>query len=134
MWPCLGNEHQQWYFDESPNYQLVYAASLGSNASKCVDLMGGDLTNGQPLQIWDCAQTKQQTWAWDSKASMVYLAATGSAENLKCMDLRNGGMDNGTNVQVWDCLVSGPRGLALGCNQQWLVIHPAPTTVPSLLV
>jgi hypothetical protein len=123
VWDCLGNKNQQWQFQELPMPRLVYAPSLESNNPKCVDLMANDLTNGQPLQIWDCAKTPQQMWAFDAKASIIYLLVGpkdgGKKNGAKCVDLRNGATRNATAVQVWDCATAIQGGLAMGWNQQW---------------
>merc|ERR1712216_700517 len=83
--------------------------------TKCVDVPGNDYTNGNVLQIWDCAGWPQQLWGYDAWMGTVFLASsTGDAS--KCFDLQNGGLENGTPVQIWDCIDSLSYGNE---NQQW---------------
>ena len=42
---CNGRKNQQWYFDGA------YIRS-GLNNQKCLDVPGGNLTNGNKIQIW----------------------------------------------------------------------------------
>lgn len=118
-WPCLGNENQQWIFqapsqDNRP--RLIYAPTFNSSKPKCIDVMAGNTSNCQPLQIWDCANTDQQMWAFDDRAGLVYLL---SSSTEKCFDLRDGGMKKATPVQVSDCAIANRGGLAIRWRQQW---------------
>ena len=46
---CNGHSNQQ--FKGGGTYQWESVAQPG----KCIDLYGGDTTNGKLLEIWDCA-------------------------------------------------------------------------------
>lgn len=76
----------------------------------CVDVPSGDLTNGNPIEIWQCNGSPQQQWGCDESNGSVYLSSSSDAS--KCLDLQNGGLGDGTPVQLWDCI----GGLG---NQQW---------------
>jgi hypothetical protein len=47
IWDCNGGQPQQWQYDTSTS-QIKYLA----NTNKCIDVPGGDMTNGVKLQIW----------------------------------------------------------------------------------
>jgi alpha-L-fucosidase len=73
-------------------------------SGKCVDLSGGNTTNGTVVQLYDCNGTVDQQWT---------LAADGTLRNQgKCLDLYNGS-GNGALLEIWDC-----NG---GWNQQWQI-------------
>lgn len=67
-------------------------------SGKCVDLPGGDASNGQLLQTWDCNGLTNQRWVFDADSWRIqYGGNTG-----KCIDkLGNGGA--GTILGIWDC-------------------------------
>jgi hypothetical protein len=38
-----------------------------SNVYKCIDLAGGDTTNGNGIEVWDCNEQDNQQWSYDSR-------------------------------------------------------------------
>jgi len=67
-------------------------------SGKCIDLPGGDTSNGNLLQIWDCNGMDNQKWIFDPGTWRIqYGSNTG-----KCIDkLGKGGP--GTQLGIWDC-------------------------------
>lgn len=65
---------------------------------------GGDTTNGNQLQLWDCNGKKSQQWGYDAQMQTIYLAASLNQDATKCIDLRNGGSGDGVPVQIYDCV------------------------------
>lgn len=70
---------------------------LKEHPKKCIDLKGGDTTNGNTLQIWDCWETHGQGWVFKGD-QLAYKNNTD-----KCIDLKDGNTDNGNALQIWDC-------------------------------
>jgi hypothetical protein len=49
LWDCNGHNNQQWFGGG------VYQWLSKQYTTKCLDLSGGDTTNGKLLELWDCA-------------------------------------------------------------------------------
>ena len=89
-------QHQQWV---PPSSSTRNTWLFASNEKKCVDLAGGDTTNGNSIVIWDCNNGQSQQWSYDPfKSGFIYY----SADTSKCVDLR-GDTTNGNPLQIWDC-------------------------------
>merc|ERR1719408_90857 len=73
----------------------------------CLDLPGGDGTNGSPVQLWKCNGGSNQFWRWNADGSI----ANGQSGYNKCLDLAGGDTSGGAPLQIWDC--NGHT------NQQW---------------
>ncbi|KAF9261579.1 hypothetical protein L218DRAFT_905355 [Marasmius fiardii PR-910] len=53
-----GSTNQQWKFNDPPSFTISLA---GKN--KCIDITNGNLTAGNPVQIWDCdSENDNQMW------------------------------------------------------------------------
>jgi len=66
---------------------------------KCLDLKGGDTTNGNKLQLWDCNGMDNQKWIFDANMwKIVYAANTN-----KCIDVPGDDVNDGTRLWIWDC-------------------------------
>lgn len=81
------------------------AATHASWISQCMDLPGGDTSNGGVLWTWDCYGGDNQHWFFQD-GQLKYAANTS-----KCVDLLGGDDHNGNLVGLWDC--------NNGHNQQW---------------
>lgn len=70
---CNGQDRQQFSFDF--NTSTVIAASTGksgaSNATLCLDIPGGNATNGAKLWLWSCNEYPQQQWYAFNAVGMV---------------------------------------------------------------
>jgi len=82
-------------------------------ASLCVDLPGGDTSNGALLWTWDCSAGDTQQWAFQD-GQWVYLP-----EPSKCVDMLGGDSTNGRQLGLWDC--------NQGSSQMWGVDEEAGT-------
>jgi len=71
---------------------VVWAYNFG----KCIDIAGGDLTNGNAVQIWDCngLGTNQN---WVQEGGQI----KNGANQKKCLDA--GSAQYGSQLQIWDC-------------------------------
>jgi trehalose/maltose hydrolase-like predicted phosphorylase len=72
-------------------------------AARCIDISGGDSTDGTPLQLYDCNGSAAQTWSLPGDGTVRAMA--------KCMDVRGGSDADGTPVQIYTCNSSA--------SQQW---------------
>merc|ERR1712194_723051 len=55
----------------------------GSTQWKCLDLPGGDTSNGNQLQLWDCNGYNNQKWIFAANAYKIVYADNPS----KCIDV-----------------------------------------------
>ncbi|KAJ8520470.1 hypothetical protein ONZ45_g2708 [Pleurotus djamor] len=76
------------------------------NKSKCVDVRGGVVANGTPVQIYDCNGTGAQNWVVQSGSTKVQLAGTNF-----CLDAGSAPA-NGIGMKIWTCFDNLPA-------QQW---------------
>jgi len=74
---------------------------------KCLDLAGGNTTNGAAVQIWDCNGDTNQQWYFNEQT----LAIQSYVDDKKCIDLPGSSTVDGNKLWIWDC--TG------GKNQQW---------------
>jgi hypothetical protein len=88
--------HQQWYLPSSVTKDTWL---FKANIYKCVDLLGGDTTNGNLIVIWDCNNGPSQQWHYDPFKS-GYIRYAGNPS--KCVDLVGGDTTNGIKLQIWD--------------------------------
>ena len=63
--------------------------------NKCIDVPGGNFSDGVPLQAYGCNGTAAQQWD--------YTAGTLRTQNNKCMDVAWGSRDNGAVIQIANC-------------------------------
>ncbi|MCO8276214.1 ricin-type beta-trefoil lectin domain protein [Actinoplanes sp. TRM 88003] len=76
-------------------------ALVGAGSGRCLDVPGGNTTNGTQPMIWDCNGGANQRWTTSGQT----LQALG-----KCLDSPTNATA-GTKAQIWDC--SG------AANQRW---------------
>lgn len=69
--------------------------------NKCMELKGGDITNGNAVIIADCDGSTKQDWVF------IQLQQSGiiqyKKEPTKCLDLAGGNFQNGGDLEIWDC-------------------------------
>ncbi|KAF5376280.1 hypothetical protein D9615_008510 [Tricholomella constricta] len=70
------------------------------NTAKCLDVRGGVLANGTPVQIYDCNGTAAQQWRIAAGGTYVTLAGTNF-----CLDA---GSSNGVGMKIWQCYAALP--------------------------
>jgi len=89
----------------------VYEIAYAKVPYKCLDLPGGDTTNGNKLWMWDCNGLENQKWVFVTYANgagkIVY-----AQDPSKCVDVPGGDFANGNQLALWDC-----NGLP---QQNWL--------------
>ncbi|KAK1215630.1 hypothetical protein PQX77_021752 [Marasmius sp. AFHP31] len=87
---------------------------------KCLDVPGGDASNGNFLQIWSCSEgNANQLWNYAGVVEGQW--AISWAGNNKCVDVRDGNYDVMNNLQIWDCDTSN--------HNQWWWRHDRTTGV-----
>lgn len=69
----------------------------GVGSGRCIDVTGGNSTNGTAIQLYDCNGTAAQQWAYNSGVLRVF------GDVNKCLDVTGGVSDNGTPLQLYDC-------------------------------
>ncbi|WP_435129356.1 ricin-type beta-trefoil lectin domain protein [Actinacidiphila sp. bgisy144] len=84
---------------------------VGAASSRCVDVTGGNSSDGTALQLYDCNGTVSQTWSMPGDGT---LRAMG-----KCMDVRGGSGADGTPARLYTCDGSP--------TQQWTLDQKAGT-------
>ncbi|MFC5724562.1 RICIN domain-containing protein [Streptomyces gamaensis] len=85
-----------------------YGKTIEAVASpgKCLDVRGGDLSNGTSVELFDCHGGWNQKWDVDFPEGQVRLSGTN-----KCLDLPQWKSYNGSKLEIWDCNGGG--------NQYW---------------
>jgi serine protease AprX len=73
----------------------VATGQISGWAGKCVDLEGGNNSNGVQFQLYPCNNTLAQYYSMPTDGTLRVLN--------KCMTLRGGGTNNGTLIEVQDC-------------------------------
>jgi hypothetical protein len=81
---------------------ILLKTSVGKGQAKCIDLQGGNTTNGAPVVIWDCNNGASQQWHYDSFVSGM-IKYKGDMNKCLDLDLSGGSADNGNTLQIWDC-------------------------------
>ncbi|KAF9447224.1 carbohydrate-binding module family 13 protein [Macrolepiota fuliginosa MF-IS2] len=78
------------------------------NLNKCLEVRGGVLANGTPVQIFDCNSTPAQQWTLNLGATSVRVANTNF-----CIDA-GATPTNGTQMKIWECFANLPA-------QEWFL-------------
>ena len=116
MWDCDGSSRQQWLFVPSfSSGGLTYGEIRILNTEFCLDLDNGATSfNGATLQVWACAGTPNQLWAFNSvtetEFELLNYKAVSSGQTA-CVDIQDFNSANDATVQSWSCAGS--------LNQQW---------------
>ncbi|WP_255949861.1 ricin-type beta-trefoil lectin domain protein [Streptomyces odontomachi] len=79
-------------------------------AGKCLDVAGGNTTNGTPVQIYGCNGSTAQRWTYTPGDGGTLRALGG------CLDVSGSGTANSTKVQLWQCNGSGAQRWTAGAN------------------
>lgn len=87
-----------------------YAAlgGLNSNASSCLDVVGGATGNGAQVQEWGCWNTPGQQWQLAATSVPGYYEIVNQGSG-KCLDVPNGAYNPGTRLQQWGCSGDGQQ-------------------------
>lgn len=101
-----GSTAQVWLVDYAatkPSDTKVVTIRPDYAQNKCMDLSGGNTTNGTNIQLWTCGGTdgkdgnENQQWYFDGLQIKLYKNPS------KCLDLSNSNTSNGANIQLYDC-------------------------------
>ncbi|KAJ4386912.1 hypothetical protein N0V85_007928 [Neurospora sp. IMI 360204] len=104
-------EQQWWIKDGNTKVQLA-------NTNFCLD-GGTGRSNGSPLTIQDCADTKaSQKWLYQPEGYLVLDQASGTK---LCVDLYTGSVRDNTKIVLWQC-INGDK------NHQWKAANVTATT------
>jgi len=84
-----------WY-EASSSYQEIKTTVGGEE--KCLDIEGGDMSNGTVIKAWDCHGGSNQQWNWDPVSQHI----RSLKDKSFCLD--NRGVDyNGAALHIWEC-------------------------------
>lgn len=103
---CVAEESTPSDVGETQEPLLVSTHGIHGVAGKCLDVMWGDMSDGNGVWLWDCNNTDAQ--AWTLMPSGEIRTSSG-----KCLAVAGGNTADGTSVVIWPCL-----GYA---DQKWTV-------------
>ena len=106
MWWNHGGHNQDWEL-RSEREVYVWTSFRTHMGNGCLEVEGGDTTDGTPLKLGRCDNSDKQSWFYDPRTGTVVSALASD----KCMDIPNFNTANDTNIVLWQC-----NG---GENQQW---------------
>ena len=87
---------------------------VNGTSGMCVDLPGGDLTDGRRYQIYSCNDTQSQTGSFvpdNATSNQGFIEIAG-----KCMDVWHGGIADGTAVDSYQCNGSSAQKWIITAN------------------
>lgn len=107
---CDDSDQQIWHVRSADDFKIQSTLS-----SMCVDLPGGDASNGALLWMWECfdvdSMPSNQLWSFRT-GRLVYLP-----DSTKCVTLLGGDVTNGNTLGIWDCDQGDSQDISL--SQQW---------------
>jgi len=92
---CMGGNHT-WHADSVVPVQF----RLIRDSKKCLDVRGGQITDGAQLQIWDCNGHTNQDFVWTSDGRIV---SDDDSRGVMCLDVPGGDLSKPTALQLWKC-------------------------------
>jgi len=105
-WNLKSSENSSTTLDPSPPPTPPSFFSLRNEVyQRCLDLPGGDATNGNVLWAWECMAVDGQRWAFSDGQLVSAISPS------KCVDLPGNDYSDGKTPMIWDC-VGTPQ-------QQW---------------
>jgi hypothetical protein len=102
LYQCNITAAQLWAYDPVTQSLQVYA----SPNTRCLDIAGGNQSNGVKVQVWQCNNSAAQKWTFRRDGTVR------STQGF-CLDAKDRGKTSGTRLQIWQCLGSP------GDNQRW---------------
>jgi len=90
--PCAQVLQQRWSVQAEGGAQIIT-----DSANYCLDLIGGDTTNGAPVAVWECNGSPNQQWRFAGGSFQIQYYA----DQSKCVDA--GDMKLHRKLQIWDC-------------------------------
>lgn len=101
----------------SPGY-YYQTITPTSNTNLCLDVPGGDPSNGNQLWLWECNGAESQRWRFDNWQIRY------APDESKCIDA--GDMSEGKQAYLWDC--NGQPQQAWGYNSDESTAYLADTS------
>jgi len=96
----------------SPSLDLMGPYEIGqtlpggaANDYRCIDLRGGNTSNGNQVWYYPCNQTPAQSWYWDDSNNYI----RSSIDKNKCLVGSGGSSASGTKLMIWDCFNNDDR-------------------------
>jgi len=99
MWDCASGGPHLFTFD--PHWPAVTGSIRSSYSGRCLDLPGGNATDGNLLQILTCSGATSQHWAWNENAKAIQW--DGGQAGTHCLDVPGNNLTNGNSVQILQC-------------------------------
>jgi len=96
---CCFAVNQTWHARAACNGHVAQFR-LMRDSTKCLDVRGGQVTDGAQVQIWDCNGHTNQNFMWCSDGRIVSAANFGIA---MCLDVPGGDPSKPTDLQLWQC-------------------------------
>lgn len=95
MLDCPSKGNPMWNANDVPGHD-IWTGSGGKSTSGCMNLLGGDATNGNKVGIWDCWESGYtgQNWRYDNESRAIYIV-----NSTKCLQSRT----STHSVEIWDC-------------------------------
>ena len=121
IWYCNGLSQQKWGFDNA--MQTLYLQDY-SDSTRCMDLYGGELAKGIPVQSWECNGCWNQQWLVGGWVATV--AASGGALANSVAKLELGARGSGQGNVSWDRAKEVGRPLTCPVKP----LPPAPKPAP----
>jgi len=94
---CSNVTNQSWRVNQAPGPVEPNATFFIKHGSFCMDVLGQQAVNGNPIDLWACNGLKGQQW--------VFAAGTYRIRSLldptKCVDALD--MKPGSSLVLWDC-------------------------------
>ena len=85
--------------------QTRYVWHETADAEGCLDVQGGNASNGQDVQTWECNQTAAQQWVFEKRAAGDYKDSYRLVSKLGnyCLDNR-GDFATSDRMGIWSCV------------------------------
>ena len=100
QWSYHGGANQQWELRVvSPESKWVDYRD--ARTGKCMDVAGGNASNGTKVQLYPCNGSNAQQWKYVSATKRIHSMVDAN----KCLDAPGGQTGNGVQLQIWDCQV-----------------------------
>ena len=110
--PCGPIAPEKWNVEMAGGTQTISQSAVDF----CLDLNGGDTTNGNLVQVWECNGLANQQWVFaDGTFQIQYYA-----DKSKCVDA--GSLKPGSKLQIWDCNGTPQQHWGYDSNQQTIYL------------
>ena len=92
--------------------QTLEVRHVTDDSTACLDVSGGQASNGRDVQTWDCNETDAQKWTLEKRTAGAYQGSYRLVSKLGnyCLDNR-GDFSTSTRMGIWSC-VSDTDGAA----------------------